>query len=86
MKKRRKVNTKIKPIKVKKEEELSYVPPFHESFPFTLHLLNDKEKRVCYFVCEEHMKAYIKRYKLKPKDIKIEGTKPRVSNEETEQT
>jgi hypothetical protein len=85
MKKRRKVNTKIKssPATVRKDDDV-YVPPFHECFPFTLHLLNDKEKRVCYFVCEEHMKSYIKRYKLKTKEIKIEGTTPRASNEECE--
>lgn len=87
MKKKTTRKTKVKPIGKRKEarEQLIDVPPFHECFPFTLHHKNDKEKKVCYFMCQEHMDSYIKRYKLKKTEITIEPTKPRKREENVEE-
>jgi hypothetical protein len=73
---KRKVPTKIKTIGKRKESKqvLFEIPEFHESFPFTLFHKQDKEKKVCYFQCKEHMNSYIKRGKLTDKDIRIEKT------------
>lgn len=81
---RKKKSTKIKPIGKRKEtHQVEYeVAPFHETFPFTLIHKKDKEKKVCYFQCKEHMDSYIKRSKLTIKDIKIENTIPRISEDE----
>jgi hypothetical protein len=43
----------------------------HKSFPWRLEH-NDK-KTICYFECEEHLDKYVKRYKLKDKDIIVEN-------------
>lgn len=88
MKKKTTRKAKVKPIGQRKEskEQVIDVPPFHESFPFTLHHKLDKEKKVCYFVCKEHMDSYIKRYKLKKTEIKIEPTKPRKTEDNAEET
>lgn len=81
---RKKKTTKIKPIGKRKEaRQIEYdVAPFHESFPLTLLHKKDKEKKVCYFQCKEHMDSYIKRNKLTTKDIKIEDTVPRIVEDE----
>ena len=88
MKKKTTRKAKVKPIGQRKEskEQLHYVPPFHESFPFTLYHKLDKEKKVCYFVCKEHMDSYIKRYNLKKTEIKVESTKPRKQESNVEET
>lgn len=71
-------NTKKSSVKLDKVDE--YFPPFHESFPLTLTFKEDKEKKVCYFQCKEHLDSYIKRYKLKKSSISIEKTKEREEN------
>lgn len=43
----------------------------HSEFPWKLIYLDGKEKRICYFQTEDHMKKHIERYKLKKKDCKI---------------
>jgi hypothetical protein len=77
---RKKKTTKVKPVSKRKElRQIEYeVAPFHETFPFTLSHKKDKEKKVCYFQCKEHMDSYIKKSKLSIKDIKIEDTIPRI--------
>ena len=77
---KKKKTTKIKPIGKRKETEQVYiqVPPFHESFPLTLLHKKDKEKKVCYFQCKEHMDSYMKRNKLASKDVTIQPTVPKV--------
>lgn len=77
-----KKQTKVKPqsqrAKPKKEltEEL-LSPPFHEVFPITLEFKEDKDKKVCYFQCEEHLKSYLNRYKFKKGSYKTSKTKKR---------
>lgn len=41
----------------------------YSNFPFRLDI--KKEKRVCWFQCEEHMNKLIQRENLKPKDFEI---------------
>lgn len=74
---------KISPPKLirRVEENVSFDLPFHETFPFTLKHLNPKEKKVCYFVCKEHMDKYIERSKMTKKEYKIEKTLPKVDEE-----
>jgi hypothetical protein len=43
----------------------------YEKFNIKLFHTDGKEKRVCYFECDAHLKKYISRYNLKKKDIKI---------------
>lgn len=80
---KKKKATKVKPIGKRKEaQQVEYeIPLFHETFPLTLIHKKDKEKKVCYFQCKEHMDSYIKRSKLTAKEIKIEDTTPRVAEE-----
>lgn len=76
---KRKKTSKVNP-KVSKEPEKvvnETFPPFHESFPFTLTFNKDKEKKVCYFQCKEHLDSYLKRYKFKKTDYSIKKTEPR---------
>jgi hypothetical protein len=67
--------SKTSKVLQKKIEE--HIPPFHEYFPITLTFKEDKEKKVCYFQCKEHIDSYIKRYKLKKSDISIKKTEPK---------
>jgi hypothetical protein len=70
--KRKLSNPKIQPV--------YDIPKFHEAFPLTLELKDDKEKKVCYFQCQEHLDTYLSRHKLKKKDYKVSKTLPK--NEE----
>lgn len=81
---KRKVTTKIKSIDKRKETKqvIFQSPTFHESFPFTLFHKEDKEKKVCYFQCKEHMDSYMKRGKLNIKDVVIEDTVPKITEDE----
>lgn len=45
-----------------KKEEFPY-----DFMPWKLIISENKEKRICYFDCEENMKKYIHRLKLKKK-------------------
>lgn len=84
---RKKKSVKVKPQskrkvpekKTKKENEEPEVLPFHKFFPLTLIHKNDKQEKVCYFVCQEHLDKYVARYKLKKKDYKVSKTKRRES-------
>lgn len=52
---------------MKKEvEEFPY-----DTFPWKLIYTDGKEKKLCFFQTEDHMKKHIERYKLKKKDIKL---------------
>ena len=66
------------PKMIKRVEEETIAPQsFHETFPLTLRHLKSKEKKVCYFQCEEHMDKYIQRSGMKKREYKIEDTKPK---------
>lgn len=69
---------RIVPSKVKEEIP---VEPFHITFPIKLTHKDGKEDKVCYFMCKEHLQSYIKRYKLKKDQVKIETTPPRISGD-----
>lgn len=68
------INSKISNESQKNKD---HIPQFHECFPITLTFKEDKEKKVCYFQCKEHIDSYIKRYKLKKSDISIKKTEPK---------
>jgi hypothetical protein len=40
----------------------------YETFPFRLDVKENKEKRVCWFECKEHVDKFVKRHKLKKTD------------------
>lgn len=44
----------------------------YPSFPYRLEFGQKKNVTICYFSCKEHLDSYLKRYKLKKKDVKIE--------------
>ena len=48
----------------------------YSKFPIRLEHKDAKEKRICWFECEEHLNKYLKRHNLKKKDIKIETCVP----------
>jgi len=43
----------------------------HESFPYRIDLMDKKDKRICWFECQEHADKFIKQHKLKKKDYKL---------------
>jgi len=53
------------------------VPPFHEFFPITLFYKEGKDKKYCYFVCEDHLKKYISRHNLKKGSFDVYDTEPK---------
>lgn len=82
---RRKSTKKVKPKLSPKVNKVSVdleVPPFHIMFPFTLIYKEDKSTKYCYFQAQEHVKKYIARAKLTPKQYKVIPTEPRTSNNE----
>ena len=72
--KKRKTTKKIKSPKVASVPTIKS-PPLHVSFPFTLY--HKSEKKLCYFSDDFHMKKYIERCKLTPKDYTISKTAPK---------
>ena len=74
-----------KPVKVKpqskrekpKNEVILDTLPFHEFFPLTLVHTEQKQEKICYFVCKEHLNKYVSRYNLNKKDYTITKTEPR---------
>lgn len=77
MRKRRNLNTRIKPPSHTTQEVDYNLPPFHETFPIKLIYKDGKEDKICYFMCKEHLQSYINRHKLKKNQVKIEKTPPR---------
>lgn len=77
---KRKAPKKITPPKDVKETVI-HTAPFHIIFPITLIYKENKQTKFCYFQVKEHLDKYISRFKLKPKDYKIEETKPRTNGE-----
>jgi hypothetical protein len=76
MKKRRSSTTRINPPS-NPIQSIDYdLPPFHIAFPIKLTHKDGKEEKICYFMCKEHLQSYIKRYKLKKNQVKIENTPP----------
>lgn len=71
---KRKQKTKINST-VNSEKTNFSVLPFHKTFPITLTYKKDKENKICYFQCEEHMKSYVLRYKLNKNNYVITNTK-----------
>jgi len=69
--------TKKKKVQPPKRDSstLLDVPPFHICFPITLH--HKSENKFCYFADDFHLKKYLMRCNLKPKDVKITQTVPR---------
>ena len=65
----------------KKEPEEIPVEPFYIMFPIKLTHKDGKDEKVCYFMCKEHLQSYVKRYKLKKDQVKIETTPPRITGE-----
>jgi hypothetical protein len=51
--------------------------PFHIMFPLELHHLDNGEQKICWFKDEIDLKKYLIRYKLKPKEYKVQYTKQR---------
>lgn len=76
---RKKGTTKVKPpskrVSTPRSQIIVETPPFHITFPITL--IDKREKKICYFQCEPHMRAYIDRYKLKKTEIIIQETTPK---------
>jgi len=44
----------------------------HSGFPFRLEYQDGKEKRICWFQCQNHLDKHLTRYNLKDKDLKID--------------
>jgi hypothetical protein len=44
----------------------------YSTFSFRLELKEGKDKRVCWFECQEHVDRYLKRHNLKKKDYTLE--------------
>jgi len=55
---------KPKPLKVKEDFP-------HIGFPYRLEYMEDKDKKICFFQCENHMDKHITRHKLNRKTCKI---------------
>jgi hypothetical protein len=77
MRKRRSSTIRISPpSNLSPIAEKEYLP-FHITFPIKLTHKDGKEEKICYFMCKEHLQTYIKRYKLKKDQVKIETTPPK---------
>lgn len=48
----------------------------YETFTFRLDLIDGKEKRVCWFECQDHVDKFVKRHKLNKKNytLSIKGS------------
>lgn len=78
---KRKAPKKIAPPKDAKETVI-HTDPFHITFPITLIYKEANLTKFCYFQVKEHLDKYINRFKLKPKDYKVEETKSRINGEQ----
>lgn len=76
---KRKSTKKVQPPKETDSSVIETVP-FHITFPITLIHKEGTSTKYCYFQVKEHLEKYIERLNLKPKDCKIEQTKPRQSS------
>ena len=56
----------------------------HLGFPIRLEYQDGKEHKTCWFQSKNHLEKHLTRYKLNPKDVKIEYQDPSME-EETEQ-
>lgn len=74
--KRRSKSPKIKSSPTKTLENIQDLP-FHECFPITLSYKEGKNKKYCYFVCEDHLKKHLIRHKLKKGSFDVYETEPR---------
>lgn len=55
-----------------KEKSLKEKEQFpHIGFPYRLEYMEDKDKKICFFQCENHMEKHITRHKLNRKTCKI---------------
>ena len=43
----------------------------YEKFPVRLEYSDDRESKICWFECEEHLQKYLEKYKLSKKPTKI---------------
>ena len=43
----------------------------YSTFPFRLELVDGKDKRVCWYECQEHVDRFLKRHQLKKKDYTL---------------
>ena len=83
MKKKKTVKVKPQSQRKQREETVSLeTPPFHEFFPITLSHKEGKDIKICYFVCQEHLKKYLERYKIKKGSYTTTKTKPRKSEDD----
>lgn len=60
------------------KNRLEITPEFkHPEFPILLVYLDNKDQKdikdvkYCYFSCQDHVKKYVQRYKIKKNDCKI---------------
>jgi len=44
----------------------------HQNHPYRLEFGEKKNPTICWFECEQHLKKYIERYKLKAKELTIQ--------------
>ena len=44
----------------------------YPNFPYRFELKEGKDKRVCWFECQEHVDRFLKRQNLKKKDYTLE--------------
>ena len=59
-----------------KKKELTQEELFpYDLFPFRLEHPDEKEKKVCWFQCEEHLEKYIARYKIKKRSKYVKISK-----------
>jgi hypothetical protein len=56
-------------LKYKYKKDPSLFP--YETFPIRLEHLDGKDKKVCWFQCEEHFIKYVTRYNLNPKEYEV---------------
>jgi hypothetical protein len=58
----------------------------YQNFPIRLEYKEIKDKKLCFFECEEHLKKYINRHKLKTKDLTIEYKSDKVKSKSVRKT
>lgn len=48
----------------------------YPTFRYRLEMKDGKEKRICWFECQEHVDRFLKQHKLKKKDVSVEINVP----------